>query len=342
LSGIFLGLAYLTRPEGIGYVLVFTAWIIVDGILEKKWFKTLASVGILISTILILAAPYVIFIHQETGEWLISKKAVAVQTNIIGGSEEEGQRPTREPFEERESGIIRIGKNMIRYVSFTTYHYLRAYHFTLWIFLLFGLIRVGSKWQRGELFIASLVLFHLLSLSTFTDSTIRYSIPLIPLSLFWAGAGVLEMERYLKRLTPSKANGWIFALIVLVLLFQLPHSFRPERAHRGEQREVGVWLKEHTPKGSIVMSNSPQEVFFADREFVLMPEEVLLSEKPEDLYPRIIQYAREKRVRYLLIDKNTFKTTPDPIKLNQATGLKEIYRHAKRGGSVVSIYEVLY
>jgi hypothetical protein len=39
---IFLGLAYLTRPEGIGYVLVYLMWIIVEGIL-KGWFKRLLS-----------------------------------------------------------------------------------------------------------------------------------------------------------------------------------------------------------------------------------------------------------------------------------------------------------
>jgi hypothetical protein len=342
LSGIFVGLAYLTRPEGIGYVLVFMAWIIVDGILEKKWFKTLASVGILISTLLILVAPYVIFIHQETGGWLISKKAVAVQTNIIGESEEEVHRPTGGPVEERESGIVRIGKNMIRYVSFTTYHYLRAYHFTLWVFLLFGLIRVEPKWQRGELFIASLVLFHLLSLSTFTDSTIRYSIPLIPVSLLWAGVGVLEMEKYLKKMAPSKAGGWIFIFVILALLLQLPQSLKPERLHRREQKEVGVWLKENTPPGSIIMSNSPQEIFYADREFIIIPEEVILLERPEDIYPRMIEYAKEKRVQYILVDKNTFKTKPDSIKPNRASDLKEIYRRSQRDGSTIFIYEVLY
>src|SRR4030042_469856 len=68
LSGFFLGLAYLTRPEGIGYVLVYLIWIIVDGGLKKGWFKKIALIGVLILSVLIFVIPYVIYIHQETGQ----------------------------------------------------------------------------------------------------------------------------------------------------------------------------------------------------------------------------------------------------------------------------------
>ena len=82
LSGVFLGLAYLTRPEGIGYVLVYLIWAVVEGGLAKKWFKRSIFIGVLILTVFIFVLPYTIYIHQETGKWLISKKAVAVQSDL--------------------------------------------------------------------------------------------------------------------------------------------------------------------------------------------------------------------------------------------------------------------
>lgn len=342
LSGVFLGVAYLTRPEGIGYVLVYLGWIIVDGILKKKWFKAFIFIGVLISSILILGVPYVIHLHRETGQWLISKKAIAVQANYFIASEGEDNRPTRETIEERSSRAIGIGKNILQYIPFTSYHYLRAYHFTLWVFLLFGLIRARPKKQKGEFFIASLVLFHLLSLSTFTSSTIRYSIPLIPLSLFWAGEGVSELRRFISKIKVSKPEIWMGLFLALVFITQLTQGLRPERRHREEQRIVGIWLKENTPKASLIMSNSPQEAFYADRGFVLMPEEVFVLENHENAYSKMIQYAREKRIQYILVDKNTFKNIPDFIKSNQPADLKKIYQRSKKDGSAVFIYEVLY
>jgi hypothetical protein len=152
---------------------------------------------------------------------------------------------------------------VIRFFPFTTYHYLRAYHFALWIFLFFGLMRVRQKRIKEEWFLASFVFFHLFSLSTFTNSTIRYSIPLIPISLFWAGAGVLEIRKYLDKVHVAKSEQWVLFLIALTIATQLPQSLRPERRHRADQRIVGMWLKENTPQNAAIMSNSPIE---ADHE----------------------------------------------------------------------------
>ena len=83
LSGFFLGLAYLTRPEGIGYIIIYLIWIVVDGILKRSWPKKFVFMGILILSVLIFVVPYVLYIHQETGQWLISKKAVDTQSHFI-------------------------------------------------------------------------------------------------------------------------------------------------------------------------------------------------------------------------------------------------------------------
>ena len=342
LAGIFLGLAYLTRPEGIGYVLVYLIWIIVEGILKKGWFKKIALIGVLILSVLIFIIPYVIYIRQETGQWLISKKAKIQQNQFLKRSGEEVD-PSKgieqnKPIK-KSSRIVMVSHNIVKYLPFVTYHYLRAYHFSLWLFLFFGLIRVRQKVIAQELFLASLVLFHLLSLSTFNPSAIRFSIPVIPLSLFWVGAGILEIKRYLGKMKISNLERVISLLLLFVVFIQLPQSLKPERAHRAGQRKVGLWLKQNTPAEAIIMSNSPQEAFYADREFKTLPWGISSHGFIAKSYDEIIDFARTKGIRYILVDKNTHEKNPGFIESIQSTDLKEIYREADQG---LVIYEVIY
>jgi hypothetical protein len=190
-----------------------------------------------------------------------------------------------------------------------------------------------------DLFIASLVLFHLVSLSTFLPSAIRFSIPVIPLSLFWAGTGISEIKRYLERIKISDPEKVIFLFVFLVILIQLPQSLTPERSFRAKQKKVGLWLKQNTPPDAIIMSNSPQEAFYADREFMVLPLGISTPGNPGKSYNEIIRYAKTKGVRYILVNKNTHEMNPGFIESIQSMDLKEIFRRAD-GGS--TIYEVIY
>ncbi|MGB9677246.1 MAG: glycosyltransferase family 39 protein, partial [Candidatus Ratteibacteria bacterium] len=311
-AGIFLGLSYLTRPEGIGYIFIYLIWIIVVVIIRnKKWLKGLIQLVLLIIFTFIFALPYILYIHKETGHWLISKKAVWVKSQISGKDvmeiEPSKDIKLKNPKTINAPGSLLILKNILNNFLFVLYHYFRAYHFSLWIFLFFGLIICRSRIHYIEIFFISLILFHLLSLSTFTESTIRFSVPIIPISLIWAGAGVLEIEKLFKKINASKALVWVSTLTIIVLFVQLPQSLKPERKHRAYQKEVGLWLKKNTPKDSIIMSNSPQETFYAEREFIMFPQKSPSVKRSIDSYQDVIRYAREKGVKYILIDKNTYE-----------------------------------
>jgi 4-amino-4-deoxy-L-arabinose transferase-like glycosyltransferase len=352
-SGACLGLSYLTRPEGIGYLIVFLIWIIIHGGIRKGWFKKCVVMGSLIVGFFIFAFPYMFAIRQETGQWLVSKKGRPVQSELLNRVQEKMDPPSEvgnkaiksaevPKTEATSRRILEIVRNIIRYIPFTTYHYLRAYHFALWLFLFFGLVRVRQKGMKQELFLASLILFHLVSLSTFTGSSIRFSVPLIPISLFWAGAGVLEIQRYLQRVKISNPEKWVSFLIILFILIQLPQSLRPERRHRLDQKNVGLWLKENTPKDAVIMSNSPIEAFYAEREFVLLPIGLPMAGIPGKTYQEIIQVARKKKIRYILINKNTRELNPDFKESIRPTDLREFYRYQEKNGNITIVYEVTY
>jgi len=225
-------------------------------------------------------------------------------------------------------------RRFIRYAPWTAYRYLRAYHYTLWIFLLFGLIRKRQQGVQAELFLASIVLFHILSLATFTPSIQRFSVPVVPLSLFWAGTGVLTFRGFLKRNIPPLEK-WLVGWIIVTLVFQLVQGLRPERRHREGQKQIGVWLKEVTPKDAVIMSNSPIEAFYAEREFLSLPSETSTIKGKERTYPEIMEYARTKGVRYILVNQDTPEDNPQFVRSIETSGLKEIFRKDR-----TVIYEV--
>jgi 4-amino-4-deoxy-L-arabinose transferase-like glycosyltransferase len=359
-SGFFLGFAYLTRPEGIGYLFVFVVWAVIYGGIRKTWLKKVGIIIGLLCSVLVLSGPYMLFIHNETGRWLISKKALEAQTpyviwiegkqnppnsaNLQRGEAEPADTevvPKNEPVQRRFHLPVPL-HNVIRYLPFTTYHYLRAYHFMLWPFLFFGLIRRRKGKTRVELFLASLVIFHLVSLATFIPSMIRFSVPVVALSLAWAGAGVLELNRLLTKRGILEPVKWISLLILLVLIVQLPQSLRPERRHREDQKKTGVWLKQNTPEGAIIMSNSPQEAFYADREFIALPARTSVPQSPGTVYRGVMDFARKNRVGYILVNGNTRDHNPDFFESIRSTELTERYKHIDQSGNSTIVYEMVY
>ena len=342
LSGCFLGLAYLTRPEGIGYLLVYLAWVAVDGVLRKKWFKKLILTGVLILSVFVFVAPYVFYIHQETGQWLISKKGLGTQARFLKKSAGEGDSSKdveqNEPMK-KNFRVLTISQTFVKYLPSVTYHYLRAYHFSLWPFLFLGLIRVRGKMIAYELFLASLVLFHLFSLSTFVPSTIRLSVPVIPLSLFWAATGILAIKRHLGKIRISSPEKVMFLVIFFIIFVQLPQSLIPERRSRADQKKVGLWLRQHTPEDAIIMSNSPIEAFYANREFMLIPPGIPTPGNIGKSYSEIIDYAKKEGVGYILTNRNTHEMNPGFIESIRSTDLKQIFIREDR---MSVIYEVIY
>jgi len=345
-SGFFLALAYLTRPEGMGYLFIFVMWLFFYGGLKAGWFRKILLFGGVILPFLMFSILYIIHIHQETGQWFISKKAVGVQAELLRKGEQIDGSIVKVLRVGQKSGMQHIIKglaeNVIQNIPFIAYHYFRAYHFALWLFLIFGLVRPRQKEILGELFLASFVLFHLFSLSAFTKASIRLSIPLIPISLFWAGSGVLGIQRYFHKINASKAEKWVFALVLLSILIQLPQSLKAERRHRMDEKAVGFWLMENTPKDSVIMSNSPLETFYGDREFVVLPPGVSTSRTPAKSYKEIIQFAKEKKVRYILVNKNTHESNPDFEASIRPTDLREFYRYKEKDGNWITVYEVIY
>lgn len=76
LTGICTALAYLTRPEGIGILLIVAAWYLLKDLVRIKivWKEKLVSILVLVFSFLVISSPYLIYIKKETGVWHLTKK----------------------------------------------------------------------------------------------------------------------------------------------------------------------------------------------------------------------------------------------------------------------------
>jgi len=76
LTGICAALAYLTRPEGIGIIIIVVFWCALKGCVKIKvlWKEKLVSILVLVVSFLVFSMPYLVFIKKEVGSWSLTKK----------------------------------------------------------------------------------------------------------------------------------------------------------------------------------------------------------------------------------------------------------------------------
>ena len=93
LAGISAALAYLTRPEGIGVIIIIIFWCILKDIARFKilWKEKLASILITGIAFLVFSSPYLLFIKSETGAWLLTMKRNLSKVKIEMTPEEQSK-----------------------------------------------------------------------------------------------------------------------------------------------------------------------------------------------------------------------------------------------------------
>lgn len=82
-AGVLLGASFLTRPEGLAYVVAGSALVFLYlWRAHRRGFARAAGLAAIpIAGFLLLAGPYVGWIHGKTGRWLVSPKAILTQAH---------------------------------------------------------------------------------------------------------------------------------------------------------------------------------------------------------------------------------------------------------------------
>ncbi|MCK5737775.1 hypothetical protein KAH55_01285, partial [bacterium] len=224
-AGVLFGFAYLTRPEGIGFVLVFV------GIAGLVWLLQLSQrqksgrfLGILVLSLLgfiMTALPYWIFLHAETGTWTISTKGAANQQGemYVRNKDQFAEHPFHclnsentvllqdeiyhtgrflQLTRKMEKAPVTVSRGkVIRKVVENLYQILTGdllKVLSVPLLLLLGLGLFARPWCGTEkwlnLYLLAFVGFYWFVLIPAFHITIRYFIPLLPLAFIWVSRGI--------------------------------------------------------------------------------------------------------------------------------------------------------
>jgi len=235
LTGLAFGACYLVKPEALGYLGLMLFLTLTSTLFFQK-VKTRAVLRhsmLLLAGFALLAAPYLYYVHQRTGEWMISEKLSSnlassdfdwrrltpdgqmTKADILWG----GATPDRNMMARNASSqtdrartnsddsSVSSGRAISRLVSIpvqsakglaSEYWALPNIISPVFIALIaLGLfsIRWSAQQWAVNLYIVFFVLATLLGYSL-TVLQVRYLLPLIPLTLPWGANGIVQFRRW--------------------------------------------------------------------------------------------------------------------------------------------------
>ncbi|NWG04158.1 MAG: glycosyltransferase family 39 protein [Syntrophaceae bacterium] len=315
LFSLFASLAFLTRPEAIGFLLIFSVWVFFfnppggkRSISGRIWMILIATLAFLI-----FSSPFLIQIRKETGKWSISKKVDV----SIGSFSKMGELPSIDEIRPWRKGVpllslvkdplsllVKMGTGL----SKSFYRFQQGFHPLLCFFAVIGwigIIRNRSRTSlKANLYILTHHFFYFALVFSILIATRRYTSQMIAISIPWAAFGLeVALEWILQRwkLVENKGKVATLSVALLLLILFIQGRVIHSREHREIQREAGLWMKDHLPRGVYIMSRLPQEAFYADLSWTGIPKKG---------YEEILQIARSKGVGYLVLDENTEERSP--------------------------------
>jgi hypothetical protein len=345
-AGAVVGLAHLTKPEALIYSACLLAASIPFSWRDRK--GRLPGVAAFFATFALVAAPYVYYLHAETGRWTFEAKsgvsAAIVQREGAGmrfpeaayGLDADGRPvgPLLEPNETARhqtlAGVIgsrpatlirRLRQNLWPLVST-----LREETFGAGLLWLAGLGVVvllwRSRWRIAAFAAVAVVVPVGFAAALWTSP--RYFVVVMPLLSILAACGihalVAALARRTRRRMPWALYGTAGLMIAAITLPQWPilsgsHQVRYEQ--QPHLKQAGLWLRHHAGAGYRVMSESTRVPYYAEGTWVT------LAHGP---VAQLLRYAADERVDYLVVplssEVSRFLTTPP---LGEAVGWRRLY-----------------
>jgi 4-amino-4-deoxy-L-arabinose transferase-like glycosyltransferase len=342
LFSLFTALAYLTRPEAMGYLFVFGFWVLFIAPPQERrpGLKRVGIACLAILCFLVFSFPYLRLLREETGKWEISKKF-----SISVGSLSDERRTPIESFTRTKKitlvSFVKEPLTVLKRVVFgwfqALYMFSRGFHPLLFLLAVLGFVwsMRGLPSKKGSLYLLSYFIFYFGLLLPFFWIVRRYTSLISTLALPWASLGFIGLTEWI---TPRLKEGrWkkrfpvLFLLFVLVVIF-IQGRLIPGGDHRLMQKEVGLWMKDHLPREDRIMSRLPQEGFYSEMAWVRMPEKS---------YEEILQIARSHHIHYVIVDERVMLYVPNFLeKAKDKRELQEVYG-LRREGRWVTVFKLI-
>jgi hypothetical protein len=329
LAGVSSGLAYWIRPEGLAPVAVGAGVIALLAVLRReKPLPALAWLAGLLAGAGIVAAPYLCLKGKltEKKDFGVLLRSESPEPEVSGPT---AAPPAPSPGPVALQAIPRSGSLVVlaKAVARLADEWAHALRYFILFLLAMGLFFPGApKAQpRPKLFLAALAGFNilLLILLYLLAGYIagRHTMPLLCVSLAWAGSGTLWLGGKLSgllvsrsaaaaRLSPGLMAGLVVAGSVLGLL---PRSLRPLHAHALPVVQAACWIGDHAQPGDALLTNTCYGIFYSR-----MPGRILAR---DETIPRSFEQDLSWPYRFVLLDRTVSNfqrlETPELLKSHE-------------------------
>ena len=327
-AGLLVGLAYLTRPEGLFMAVPLGVAVLVLAVrppgqparlrrLDARGLRAGAPLlAVFLLPIVVCIVPYAMYLHDHTGEWQLSAKtqdASIEAWNAVARADREERDAVLYALDEtgyefaagrsslatlaREDpagylGIVRtnVGALATSITNPVTDQWLS------WLLLplpLWGLAGFGAWRHRRSGVVWLLLAVGALPVATALAFFVqpRYLIVAVALATPLVGAAIAAMSTAWRR--P------VMLVVVVLLALSSVQAFHSEGAgwwhpsDHSDQREAGEWIAAKTRPDDRVMTRSMVVEYYAERPTMAIPYAGM---------DQILRYARHYGARYLVVD----------------------------------------
>ncbi|MDO8555705.1 MAG: glycosyltransferase family 39 protein [Nanoarchaeota archaeon] len=348
-AAVLIVLSYLCRPEALGFIpffFVYAAWR--QQWSWKCWVGSIVFFGVLL---LVLLAPYFIWVYHATGDVSLSSKGLVIykfrsyepfspeyEQNIFGVNAAKDDILLN-PYVVKGSLVQEI----LRYPEVFILRYCSGFFKQLyWVlpklfpFIIFSFaVLLFRKWKlegyHRELFLGLMLVFPLLFYPIFWVEA-RYLLVLLPLLMVAAAKGVLQLADHF-----GQKVLWLF--IVLLMACSLVGNVFAVHLIDGrfekldpplEQKAAGLWVQEHYTNPR-VMERKPWVSFYSGGIFVNFPYAS---------YSDLIVYACKQDVDVVVIDDRYTKSLRPDVAFLLEHGTKELSKVYESSGKKLILYEL--
>jgi len=317
LSGLFATFAYLTRPEGLGFLAIICAWVLL-GIPKRfrlPWKRRFAGIGIALLPTVMIAGSYMTYItvarasnKEPFGIRLTLKRSVS--SLFSGKYISEEYRPNKESLPERLSFAVPVLGWLRSYAELTGRLLCKDLYPLLTLLLLLALLRRKENPRDGpfEVFILITVLFHI-GLFSLVRVCHRLPVQLVAHLLFLPALGFFELTALVRDKFKLSVRAYrrVSTVILIVVLAAMTQQFlAPERIKRQGVKLCGQWIKKnHANPNPRISTDLMRVVFYADGVHAKLPARFLDRKKKVIEKQALQRMIGERCADFIALDAHT-------------------------------------
>lgn len=347
IAGLLFGLAYLARVAG--FFLAGVPLIYIIATIRPRNESAKSAAAFLIG-LCILALPYIGYLRVNQGAWRLTGQQgqmfyIFIHRGDVSGSEGKIDPATGriksmeiadrigafETMRESLGFIVVRGIKNLKQVCLDLGKVFPIFFSAAIGLGLAGVFRGRPEDKREAVYIFSFWI-PAIALQTFTGTSPRYYIPLVPLGAIIAGGG---MAWFLSR-AGKKIGYAAMALLSISLLANIRYAPDPDAKWVDIQRDVGHWIAKYSTGRQIkVMTREPYIAYFAGGERIAVPNE------PIDA---VLDYARKVNVDFIIVDSvlvRSYQPQFEPLlnPANAPSDFKPVVSWSREQDRIIYVYE---